>query len=225
MKKKLAILLSMIMILTCFAFTACGGSEEPAEEQPADSSQTEEATDESEDVEEPFPDALDGGTYGYIGDDPEVLAVYEYLTNEVAPLYDDGAENIVSVPVVQIIDQSKGDNGETLISGDFWIFNYEIDGDILKMVSGGAHPGRMHVAEDGEIITVVSFDPVEDGGNLEPSAKEIFGDKYEEFMAVSSDDKTREAERAATLANFVKANSLKVTKYQDYGQDPVDIPL
>ena len=69
------------------------------------------------------------------------------------------------------------------------------------------------------------MDMVADGGNFESSAKEIFGDKYDAFMKVNSDSEAREKLRAETIANFVKANSLNFTKYQDEGWDPVDIPL
>jgi hypothetical protein len=69
------------------------------------------------------------------------------------------------------------------------------------------------------------MDTVADGGNFESSAKEIFGDKYDAFMKVNGDSEAREKLRAEIIANFVKANGLNFTKYQDEGWDPVDIPL
>ena len=109
----------------------------------------------------------------------------------------DDDDSIISVPVVEVIDESAGDNGETVVKGAFWVYNYKIDGDTLKCVSGGAHPGAMHVVkdDDGDEYEVLKFDAVGDGSQFEPTAKEIFGDKYEDFMKYDSDDKAQEALR------------------------------
>jgi NDP-sugar pyrophosphorylase family protein len=64
-----------------------------------------------------------------------------------------------------------------------------------------------------------------DGSEFEPTAKAIFGDSYDKFMEVNSDEDARAQIRTETVANFVKANNLEVTKYQDYGWDPVELPL
>ena len=66
---------------------------------------------------------------------------------------------------------------------------------------------------------------VEDGGEFESSAKEIFGDNYDKFMQINSDSDTREKIRAEIAAEYVKQNGLSVTKYQDADWDPVDLPL
>ena len=81
----------------------------------------------------------------------------------------------------------------------------------------------MHISKDD--YTVTAFDVVEDGGNFESSAKEIFGDKYDQFMAAESDQEAREALRKHIIETYVKANGLEVTKYQDYGWDPVELSL
>ena len=99
------------------------------------------------------------------------------------------------------------------------------EGDTLKAASGGNYPGLIHLKKDGDEYEVVKMDTVADGGNFESSAKEIFGDKYDAFMKVNGDSEAREKLRAEIIANFVKANGLNFTKYQDEGWDPVDIPL
>ena len=63
--------------------------------------------------------------------------------------------------------------------------------------------------------------PVGDGSEFEPTAKKIFGDKYDEFMKVNSDDETMDNLRSETVANYVMATGIDVTQYQDYGWDPV----
>ena len=211
MKKKLAILVSLLMAMTCLALTACGSQEEATEET------TEAAT-------ETTAAAVDASQYGYLGDDPVEAAVYEYLATETAKDYELDSETI-SIPNVIIINTKEGANGETDVYGDFWIMNYKVEGDTLKCVSGGNYPGVMHVAADGDACKVTSFDQVGDGSNFEPTAREIFGDDYDAFMKEYSDDKANEKSRAKILADYVKANGLEVTKYQDEGWDPIDLAL
>lgn len=220
MKRKLALLLSALMIMTCFMLTACGGggdTSEPAEEPAAEETQEEAApADET--------DPVNGAIYGYDGSDPVEAAVYQYLVETISQNYEP-PEGTVCIPVVQIIEAETEDDGDVEVKGDFDIYNYTIEGDTLKMVSGGNHPGKMEVIPVGSGYSVKEFEGVQDGGSFEPSAREIFGDKYEEFMKVNGDQETREKIRGEIIANYVKANGLSVTKYQDEGWDPVDIPL
>ena len=96
-------------------------------------------------------------------------------------------------------------------------------GETLSCTSGGNYPGVMHVTKNGDTYTVSSFDQVADGSNFDSSAKELFGDNYDAFMKVYSDSDARTALRITTVSNYVKANGLAVTQYQDYGWDPVQL--
>lgn len=175
--------------------------------------------------EGPDDGAPDIGTqYGYMGQDPVECAVWKYLCEDISVMYDKPADSI-TVPVVQIIKTEEGDDGDARVYGDFWVYNYAINGDTLEFKSGGAHPGMMRVAKDGDEYKVVEFTPVEDGSNFESSAKEIFGDDSDKFMQITADSDAREKLRAQGLADYVKTNGLAVTKYQDYDQDPVDLDL
>lgn len=166
-----------------------------------------------------------GTQYGYMGQDPVECAVWKYLCEDIAVMYDrpDGA---ITVPVVQIVKtDADGDDGETEVYGDFWVYNYVPEGDTLKFVSGGAHPGKMEVVKDGDEYKVTSMEVVEDGGNFESSARDIFEEDYDKFMKISSDSDAREALRLKGLADYVKTNGLAVSKVQDYDADPVDLDL
>jgi len=211
-KKKLMILLGIITVIACIGLTACGGSDTEAEE-PA----TEPEAEETVEVE-----SIDGSIYGYTGEDAVEATVYEYVATELAADYD-VKEGMVSIPTVMIIDKVENEDGSVDVLGDFWVENYTIEGDTLVCQSGGNHPGKMHIVKDGDAYKVESFEPVGDGDQFEPTAKAIFGDKYDAFMKVNSDNEAREALRAETVANFVTANGLEVTKYQDYGWDPVEL--
>ena len=45
----------------------------------------------------------------------------------------------------------------------------------------------------------------------------FFGDKFDAFKTINSDEKNRERLRAEGLATYAKKNGLAVTMYQDYG--------
>jgi hypothetical protein len=175
--------------------------------------------------EGPDDGAPDIGTqYGYMGQDPVECAVWKYLCDDIAVMYA-LPDDAITVPVVQIIKTEDGEDGSKNVYGDFWVYNYKTDGDTLVCISGGAHPGMMTVSKDGDEYKVTEFKPVEDGGNFEPTAKEIFGDDADKLMKITSDSDAREALRAKGLADYVKTNGLSVTKYQDEGWDPVDLDL
>jgi hypothetical protein len=167
----------------------------------------------------------DVAKYGYTGTDPIEAAVYQYLCETIAPQYD-MPEGAITIPVVQVIDVDvDDDDGDAEVLGDFWVLNYVVEGDTLKCVSGGAHPGKMDLNKVGDAYVVEEFEGVQDGSNYDSSAKDIFEEHYDEFSKVSSDEKTREKVRAENIANYVKATGLNVTKYQDEGWDPVELAL
>ena len=208
MKKVLMLLLSVILVFGFMGLTACGGSNEEAQ---------------SEDVqEETAAETMFWGGYGYMGDDPVEGAVYEYVATEISKSFEPD-ENMISIPVVDIIDTVENEDGTVDVAGDFEIFNYTVEGETLMTQSGGSHPGKMHLVPDGDYYKVESFEAVGDGDEFEPTVKAIFGDKYDEFMKINSDDETMPALRTETIRNYVQATGLAVTQYQDFGWDPVEL--
>ena len=209
MKKLLIVFLGLVLAIGCIGLTACGGSE--SEEQ------TEETTAAEEETAAP---TQFWGEYGYMGEDPVEGAVYEYMATVVAKEYEP-EEDAISIPVVYIIDKVENEDGSVDVTGDFQVYNYKVEGDTLMTQSGGDHPGKMHLVKDGDKYKVESFEPVGDGSEFEPTAKKIFGDKYDEFMKVNSDEETMDNLRSEAVANYVMATGIDVTQYQDYGWDPV----
>jgi len=226
MRKSIAILLSVLLVLSCFALSACGKDEAaPASETsaastaPASAAPTASAT-----ATAAVPAAsTEIKSYGYDGQEEWQAAIYRYLVEEIGQKQFETGEGIYTVPVVQIIDLTEAENGGSNVWGCFEVYNYKIEGETLSCVSGGSFPGKMHVAKTANGSVVDDFAVVEDGANYDSSAKEIFGDRYESFVQESSDENARNAARKQILANYVKANGLKVTQYQDYGWDPVKL--
>ena len=212
-------LISAVVAFALFGFAACGDSEDVEETAAPETTAAVE--------EETAAPTFNAGEYGYAGTDPVEAEVYEYMADEVSEQYGIDDDTVISIPVVSIVNRVDNADGSVDIYGDFQVYNYTVEGDTLKCISGGDHPGKMHIVkdDDGDEYEVASFEQVGDGSEFEPTAKKIFGDKYEDFVKVQSDDKGMEKLRAEAIAVYVKTMGLKVTKYQDEGWDPVDIPL
>ncbi len=201
----------VIMLLTIFialSFVACENKQQNIEETTTDSvvinSTDEDLSSEQEKETNYFP------------------AIERYLVKEIGSKYLEG-EYCVPFQTVIAVDERNSD--DILVWGDFWVFNYNLDGDTLKTVSGGSHPGLMHIKQTDTGFEVTSFDQVEDGSKYLPSAKKIFGDKYNNFHAVNSDDQRRERHRSEVLANYVQEHNIPATKYQDYGWPVKKLPF
>ena len=148
-------------------------------------------------------------------------AVNDYLVNVIGKNY---AEAEYCIPSPFIISMDEGNKDDVLVWGDFWVFNYDISGDTLKTVSGGNHPGLMHLKKTDKGFEVTNFEVVEDGeGNME-SAKRIFGDKFDAFWEVNSNQEKRESIRLQFIADYVKKNNLPVKMVKDYGWPAVALP-
>ena len=188
-----------ILFLT-LTFAGCQNNQQNIEEQKVDSiTITETDSSESETVQKEtnyFP------------------AIDRYLTNSIGSKYAKGEH---CVPIHSIVRVDERDTEDIKVWGDFWVFNYNHVGDTLKCVSGGSHPGLMHIRQTEKGFEVTAFDQVEDGSRYLPTAKKIFGDKFNSFKTINSDEKNRERLRAEGLAIYAKKNGLAVTLYQDYG--------
>ncbi|MBR1405808.1 MAG: hypothetical protein IJ578_02595 [Bacteroidales bacterium] len=141
-------------------------------------------------------------------------AIDKYLTDSIAANY---SPSELSIPFHNYIAVDESNPDDIKVWGDFWVDNYVQAGDTLKTVSGGNHPGLMHVRQTGEHFEVTAFDPVLDGSEFLPSARRIFGEKYEDFAKAQADDKKREQIRGEVISAYVKRKNLPVHFYQDYG--------
>ena len=155
-------------------------------------------------------------TEGQGGESAETLreAIDRYFVDSVGSHYSKGEFCIPSHTIVAVDEQNAED---IRVWGDFWVFNYNLVGDTLKCVSGGSHPGLAHVQQVDGQFQVTAFDAVEDGSRYLPTAKRIFGERFDEFQRIASDEKAREAVRAEAIAAYVEQHELPATLYQDYG--------
>jgi len=143
-------------------------------------------------------------------------AIHRYLVDSISSQYAE-ADIRVPLPTVVAVDESNGE--DIKVWGEFWVMNFNQAGDTLKMVSGGSHAGLMHIRQTDKGYTVTGFDQVADGSLFVKTAKQIFGDKYDAFVAVYSDHEKRNRHHEQQLSEYVRKHHLTATMYQDNGQD------
>lgn len=148
-----------------------------------------------------------------------LTAIDNYLTDSIGKRYGSGE---VCIPVGIVIAEEASDTTDIRVWGSWEVYNYNVSGDTLVCVSGGHHPGLMHVAKSADgTYRVTAFDAVGDGSSYEPTARKIFGDKYKQFAAIYADNVQRDEVRRVTTADYVKQHNLSVTMIKDYGWDPI----
>ena len=148
-------------------------------------------------------------------------AVDDYLVDVLGKQY---AEGKICIPYPFVVSTDDGDLNDIKVWGDFWVFNYNLSGDTLKTVSGGNHPGLLHLKKTGDTFEVTNFEAVEDGAGNTESAKRIFGDKYDCYQEISSQAEKREQERLRFTSDYVKKHNLSATMLQDFGWPAVELP-
>lgn len=157
--------------------------------------------------------------YKVLKEDDPFAAIRRYMT-EIGSSYAPGEH---CIPYSMIVGTETENPDDIRIWGDFWVENYDQAADTLKSVSGGSHPGCMHVKKTGDGFEVTAFDAVGDGSDFNPTAKAVFGERYEAFMALYSDDDAKRAARIQSILDYAAANNLDISYYQDYGWPAVKI--
>ena len=147
-------------------------------------------------------------------------AISDYLVKEIGVHYLQGE---LCIPTLMMVASEDIDSLQARVWGDFWLYCYNQVGDTLKTVSGGDHPGVMSIQQTAGGFEVTAFEQVEDGSRFLPSAKRIFGEHFDIFQNMHSNQDVREAVRQEQLHEYVRRHELSVRFYQDYGWDVVEL--
>ena len=164
--------------------------------------------------------------YTYTGNDPVEAAVAAYTTQVGQDIYW-VTEGSVSIPAPVIIKTEETDDSHLLVYGNFWVFNYELNGKTLECISGGEAPAIMTLEKSNDGWTVTA---VVQAGDGEDYAADIIrfcnGDKELEklfFAASYGDGDLLVNVRHQYIQDYVIANNLDVEAYKDYGWDPIPL--
>ncbi len=163
--------------------------------------------------------------YAYTGNDPVEAAVAAFTADQGSLYLTE--ENSVTIPAPVILKTEETGDGQMKVYGNFWVFNYVQNGDVLECISGGESPGVLTLAAEGEKWLPSSFEGVDSGEEYETDILMICGDDRElaDGYFTASDaslEPFREA-RFKYLREYVTANGLSVTAIQDPGWEPEDI--
>ena len=142
-------------------------------------------------------------------------AISDYLVKELGSQYLQGE---LCIPTLMMVCEE-----DERIWGDFWVFWYNVAGDTLKTVSGGNHSGLMTLSKENANYTVTAFEQTVDGAGNDASAKRIFGEHYDVYQNMHSNEDVREAVRQEQLQQYVKRNNLDIHYYQDFGWPAVEL--
>ena len=216
--------LTLVGLMTV-SLVACGSdkgevAETASEQEVQEQEASEPVVEEASEVEEAETTAA-LPAYEYPGPELFYSVLYQYLVDELSVGYDTAD---VCIPCPIIIAEDESDKSDIKVWGDFWIYNYELNGETLECVSGGSYPGCIHIESNDEGYVVTDFERVGDGSDYEPTAKKIFGDYYKDLVASSEDKEANDKLRAQIISNYVFANNLSIKEYKDYGWDPVELP-
>lgn len=179
------------------------------------------ADDTTDTSEETAAEDIELPAYEYPGPELFYSVLYKYITDEFSPHYEDAD---VGIPCPIIIAEDETDKNDIKVWGNFWYYTYELVGDTLECKAGGAYPGLIHIKSTDEGYEVTGMEVVGDGSDFDPTSRQIFGDHYNEFIMSNANSEGNEQIRAQIIANYVAANNLPITQYQDFGWDPVKLP-
>ena len=143
------------------------------------------------------------------------LAISDYLVKEIGEQY---AKGDICVPTLMMVHEE-----DEIFMGDFWVFWYRQTGDTLKCVSGGNHPGKMTLAQEGSRYRVTSFEQTVDGAGNEASSRKLFGSHFDVYEAIHNHERIREEVRKSQLRDYIRRHELNVKFYQDYGWPAVEL--
>lgn len=144
-------------------------------------------------------------------------AISDYLAKEIGEQYAH-KDGDICVPTLMMVHEE-----DEMFMGDFWVYWYRQAGDTLKCVSGGNHAGSMTMKQDAGRWTITSFEQTADGAGNLTSSRRIFGDYYDVYEGIHSNERIREEVRKSQLRYYVKEHGLNVKYYQDYGWPAVDL--
>ncbi len=163
--------------------------------------------------------------YVYPGDDPIEAAVTACMVEKGKDyLLEDGA---VTIPAPVILKTVFQDDTHTLVYGNFWVLNYVAKDHVLECISGGEYPGIMTLEKKDDRWEAVALETAGDGDDYAKDIRRFAdGDAELEAAFFHTQDVFEEplkGVRTRFIQDYVKANGLDITAYQDYGWDAIPL--
>ena len=158
--------------------------------------------------------------FRYTDEAPYMNTILDYMTATRGQYYDAGD---VMIPNFIIMKTDESNPQDIKVWGNFWINNYDLQGDNLLCKNGGEFPGLLHLRKTPAGYAVIGEDMVGDGSSSQPDSRRIFGVAEDLMRAYQNQDLVREQNRTNTIRKYVLQNNLSISTYQDYGWDKVQV--
>ena len=220
MKKVMAAAVSSMLVFGML--TGCGGSQDKTETAVQTETETAVESEVASDTEAVQETAAEAAVFKYTGDDPYMETICDWMLEAFGGYYDAGA---IVIPSPEVLYTDDTDPEKVRVWGDFWMFSYSQDGDVLMNESGGSNPGLLYLEKDGEGYKVTDFDAIGDGAQYSEDVARICSEAPEEAgdLVAAYTGEYDESVRKEFIKMYVEANGLSVTAYQDFGWDPVPL--
>ena len=164
--------------------------------------------------------------YTYTGSDAIEGAVAAYIVSDMSENFA-SEEGCVTIPAPVILKVEQIDDSHVKVYGDFWGFNYVLDGKVLETISGGEAPGIMTLEKSGDAWTVTAVETAGDGTDFAADIERFSqGDKELEDKYFDASDGMAPATAEVIrrfIRDYVNANGLAVAAYQDPYWPPVPL--
>ena len=170
-------------------------------------------------------EALPPYVYPYAEEDPMMAAIMEYLTSVDLGYAPQPGGVLVPAPIL-LKTELNGDETAATVYGNFWVFTYVLDGNVLKMTSGGENPGVLQLTRQGSAWNVVTADFAKEGSYREDIERFCGGDEtlvQEYRTAGDGTDGYLPQYRRSFLIGYLESCGLDIVAYQDFGEEPVSL--
>lgn len=162
-------------------------------------------------------------TFSYTGDDKVRQAIWDYFYKDVVSCAEEGE---ILIPAFVIAKEVKDDE-EILVFGNFWTYEFELNGNLLEDSGGGATAACFHLIQTDTGYDVIYAEEAEDGGLFDESIKKMskgYPGLYMKWMyCIMYGEKERDEALLESLRMYVEDNELDIQYYKMYGWDPVKI--
>lgn len=235
--KKIVILLAGMALAT--GLTACTGNVtinnqgtddsqpvaedavQPEDAQPEDTQPVEEAepADDSAD-DTPYDDPKSLPLYQYRGDDEYLTAINNYMAGDLGEMgRSNDADVYIPYSTIAYVDDRNPD--DILVYGSFNRCGYDLCNSTLVAASGSWDAGIFHLKKvgDGDYEVTGADLPMTEQESIKLFAP--LPGLYDKLMATM--DENGEELRQQEIADYINANGLYITQWQDFGKAPVPV--
>lgn len=177
-------------------------------------------------TEIPFERAPALPEYTYTGSDPVEAALTAYMASEKWGWSYLNYPGCVAIPAPIVIGTETVDETHMKVWANLWTNTYQKMGSVLKSVSGGECPCVAMLEKDGEGWKVTELTEAGDGDDYWADITAFTGGDeklLDGYRSAGIDEEPGLSVRIRFIRDYVEANDLPITAYQDYGWP--EVPL